>query len=81
LAGLRLLTRRRTALTVRRSIAGHLGQLVHRRAVLVAGDQLLDLVIAESPGTPGSVGAIIGESPWVLLGRSANRFEQANGTH
>jgi hypothetical protein len=30
----------------------HLGQLVHRRARPVAGDQLLGLVACESPGTP-----------------------------
>jgi hypothetical protein len=30
-------------------------QFVHRRAGLIAGDQLLDLIGAELPGTPGSV--------------------------
>lgn len=30
-------------------------QFVHRRAGLIAGDQLLDLIVAELPGTPGSV--------------------------
>src|SRR5262245_25625102 len=30
-------------------------QFIHRRAELVAGDQLLYLISAESPGTPGTV--------------------------
>jgi hypothetical protein len=28
-------------------------QFVHRRAGLIAGDQLLDLIVTELPGTPG----------------------------
>jgi hypothetical protein len=33
----------------------HLGQFVDRRAGLVAGDQLLDLLGTELPGAPGTV--------------------------
>jgi hypothetical protein len=37
------------------SFPEHLGQLVHGLTRLVAGDQLLDLVVVESPGAPRSV--------------------------
>ena len=32
-----------------------IAQFAHRRAGLIAGDQLLDLVVAELPGTSGSI--------------------------